>query len=878
MSKDIKMSEDIKKDRAAWTRLTAWIMAHPWPILIIGILITILSGAISPTIKSSADPTAYIPRNREAVRFWLDFNKRFGVLTTMMVGLEEPEKPFTIKGLQQLKKITKQLEKLKSEGILSVRSITNIQHMEKDRETGTVEAGLLLSKLPKTKKERKQAMTTVLNDMQVPGALISRDLRGYIILIQPDSKKNQNKLAALVGKVVARDKGHLRAYYFGAPFIANEVTRDVYRKLPWIAPLFVLLLFIVLAVTIRHLWASVLVLSATGLTLVWWLAMMHAAHYELTITNINAILLLLGVGVLVFGRGAQTRLANTTHPFITWVLLPVGAIAFIGVAAFSRHASIALPYLALFGEAMAIGLLAMALVWLFIFLPLVSFIRPDPPKAVDRPPLRISQSGATLALVFIALFGLFGSMRIPFAVGLNDLFMKKGPVGQMQAFFDRRFGGHDFIQVSVKADLRDPDNAARLMRATDLMEGSKAFADVRSITQVLGTLAQGMGNSYRIPVSRDALANIWFFLEGNTDVSPLVSGDRKEAMLALRIPAKGNAKNLAGIIRKAMKDSAVQGVDGARLRLTAMLSYYGVDLPPGRLGKVLAGAGQPDKDKIRQDITKKVRQWMRSDDSPFNPNDEEWQIINAEISKNVINVPELTDAIAKMQSFKSAGFPMKVAGKIATVIKEKVRALGMNIQVETLISELFKGQKQLPDALKTRVRGMLDDMLHPHKTPGKLKVVVSGFPLIAPVVASDLRRGIWITAGVLFILFLLFSLLLAPFPRAGFTVVTDGVLAALLTGGMGWATGIGVDSGSATLYLIPTLAGIFLSPGFYHDLPFEGRKFPVGFALGLAASALAILAAGVLPVMRVGAVMAMGLLSAIIVTGLTRILWRRQDW
>ena len=869
------MPDDTQK-RAVWARVTAWTHVHRWYVLAIALLVTALSASISPTIKTDADPTAYIPHTRKAVRFWLDLNKRFGVLTTLMVGLEEPNKPFTITGLRRLDSITKALKQYKAEGILSVRSLTNVQHMEKDR-TGTVEAGLLLHRIPKTPQERKKAMKTVLNDMQVPGALISRNLRAYMILIQPDPAKDQRSIARLVEKTVEAQKGPLKSYYFGAPFITNEVTRDVYRKLPWIAPLFLLLLLTVLVLMVRHTWSVVLVLFSSGLALVWWLALMHVSGYALTMTNMNAILLLLVVGVLTFARGAQARLTDIEQPFITWALLPVGAIAFVAVAIFSRKAHMSLPYLALFSEAMALGLVAIALVWLTVFLPLSTFIKTAPEKAVDRPPKRFRQAKASLILLFIALFGVFGSMRIPFAVDMNDLFFKKGAVGSMLAFFDRNFHGHDFLQVSIKGDLRDPDTAARLMRATDLIEGTKRFADVRSITQVLGFLTMGFGNYYRIPNTRESLANVWFFLEGNRDVRPLVSNDRKEAMLALRLPVKSNPVRLAAVVRKALDQSALQGTKAARLRLNALLSYYGTVMPQDRINEVLTEAaaikGHRDQQQDKK-ILNRIYKWFKSPSAPFQPTDEEWQRLATKIISDKTNTRSLSGLISTLASFKATGFPDKVATRIAQAIEKQADTLKLKLSVDTLMAGLFRNKGALTSPLKARFRGIFADLLRPHKGPGVMQATISGFPLVAPVVAYDLRRGLWITAGVLILLFLVLSMFLAPRPWAGFTGVIDGLLAALLTGALGWITGIGVDSGSATLYLVPIIAGIMLSPSFYYNLPFEGRKFPVGFALGLAAAGLSILAAAVLPVMRVGAVMAMGLACAVIITGLTRILWQ----
>jgi predicted lysophospholipase L1 biosynthesis ABC-type transport system permease subunit len=87
------------------------------------------------------------------------------------------------------------------------------------------------------------------------------------------------------------------------------------------------------------------------------------------------------------------------------------------------------------------------------------------------------------------------------------------------------------------------------------------------------------------------------------------------------------------------------------------------------------------------------------------------------------------------------------------------------------------------------------------------------------------------------------------------------VVATLVTIAMGWLLGVNVDSGSATLYLIPPTVVWFLSPCLA-DPDARRGPYPFAFALAFAAAALSLVLIGILPVTRLGVVMAVGLAAS----------------
>lgn len=864
-----------------WDRMVSFVTRFRGTVLVLAAALTTLTAIISPTIETSSDPTAYLPSDNETVRSWIAMNERFGALHTLMIGLEEPDEPLTSDGLSRVARITDRLNHLRAEGVLLARSLTNVETLQVGSD-GTINADLMVPSIPDKPEDLRQLASRILDDMQVPGALISRDLMGYIVLIRLDPRRDSRAVAQLVREAVDEERGPMGAFYFGAPFFTNQVTRQVYAKLPWIVPIFAALLFGMILIRTRSIFAVLLVLFCSGLTLVWWLGFMDLAGYSLTMTSVNGLLLILVLAALVFSRGVQIRLEGGTNPLPSTVMILLGGTvaAFLAVAVFGRLTPVSVPYLARFGEAMAIGGISVAAVGLLAFIPMGSFLSAGLAGKPEPCPTEPDRNRAIALLVAMVLVGGMGSTQLRFAISLDDLFLDSDEVGSMQSFFNRRFGGNEFIQIDVKGNLRDPATVIRLMRLTDLLEGSGVFSDVRSISQVLGFLAHRFNGLHRIPGDGESLNNLWFFLEGSDDVRPLVSDERDEAMLALRVPAGigATSEDLVSAVKWAIDGSAREPAEVSHLRLDALARQYGFSFPKDRVDESVSAAISPARQsKIRQDrILEHLRLYLLSPESPFEPTGEEWSRMAESIASEHTtrgDTGPLSGVISATPSFLESGMPPSVAGALAAMLVQRAGALDVEMRSAMLTERLFEGMdrsKIAPQAI-TRSQGVFAELVSAEPPAGKdMKFHISGFPVIHPLVENVLLGGLWTTAAIVLSVCFLFAILVTPTRRRAFHALGEAFVATILTFGLGWFLRIQVDSSSATLYLIPPMMMFFLSPAVHRRGLTEIRRFPVAFALGLSAAPLSLLLTGVLPIMRLGVAMSVGLASVTLMGTISR--------
>lgn len=852
---------------SAWDKLVAYLVSRNVRTLAVGGLVVACSALLATGVRFSSSTTDQLPRLSAEVSSWLALSERFDAFDTLVVGLEEPSEPLSSEGLSRLSRITQDLAALKAAGVLSVRSLTNVDSIREGAD-GSLETQLLVPFVPRDGVALAALARRVADDAQVSGALISRDQRGYLLVIQCDARKDAATLARLIHDVVESKRGPLASAYFGGPFFSAAITRGVYAQLGWLLPAFVGALLVVLLLSRAGRPAKVaLVLVADAAALVVFLGLSSALGLVLTFTSLTALLLLAAAGAVVFARGLEEREAGG-NPFPSWLVAALGALC-IACLALTRAA---LAWVSSLGLALAVGMLAIGLVGLLVFVPLAgAFAVVEAP-----PPLPGRRFSPWLGLV-AALAVLSGALWLGSRARLHatpqGMFFAREEAGRSLDFFDRRFGGPDFVQVAFQGDLRDPAVAARLLRLTDLLEGSRRFADVRSVAQVLGFLSASFGGLHRIPPTREALGNLWFFLEGRADVRSLVRDDRQEAMVVLRVPSRpGRSVNdLVAAAQAAVDLSRAQGPEAARARLSAAARGAERKLPPEVLDATLAAATAPLSEASSAALTSRVHERLRaflaSPDSPYTPGAGEWEQL-----AGALELPEVqrVEMLAKV----IGGFPGLAGTSAPDALLETVlareRDLRLSARAELLAEQLWAGEP-VPPATLARTAGIFADLLEPVAGDGAgARVFVTGLPVVAPVLERDLLGGLWWALGTLWGLFPLLWVLLGRRPRGALRSLLEAAVATALTVAVCGTLGPGVDPGSAPLYVLPSLACLLASDGLPPEGPLRPRRLTWALLLGLGLAGGVLLFVGVLPVLRIGLTLAVSLAATVAVGAASR--------
>jgi hypothetical protein len=614
----------------------------------------------------------------------------------------------------------------------------------------------------------------------------------------------------------------------------------------------------VLAAGLRRAAPVAVVTGSAAVALAWWLGLVRLLGLGLSQTSLNAALLLLALALAAYARAlAEGRTAGAL-PWRTAAALVAGAAACLGLT----RATV--EYLAHFGATMAVGLLAVLLAGVLVFAPLSSWLGAWRPPARAARPLVAWRPGLALGLALLAGAAWVAS-GVRFLSLPQDMFAARDGAGESLAFFDRRFGGSDVLQFDVRGDLRDPAVAARLLRLTDLLEGAGVFGDVRSVAQVLGFLNHGFGGLHRIPVQKQALDNLWFFLEGSSDVKNLVNAARDEAMLVLRVPSRSSVPvpALVEAAEAAVRASAELGRESARRRLQALARAFHVEVADARIDAVVAAPAAPPEGAegaaAEERVLSRMQAWFASPDAPWQPAPGEWERLAAALRGSADGRRERLSAAAQaVPALAQAG-----ADELVETALARHADFALEARAQLLADSLWDG-RAVPEPLRVRAAGVVADLLDPPaRAAAEMPVVVSGMPAVATRVEHDLLDGLWKALGVLLGLGALAAGLLRAHSRPALRALLRGALATALVLALARLTGLQVDSGSATVFLLPPLLALVCAAE-------PGDEPSWAALLAPAAAGAALLFTGVLPMVRIGAALTTGLLAVAAVTALGR--------
>lgn len=870
----------INNDFGPWVKLHAFLVRHRLAMLIVAVVMTGVFFSQFPTIQGDENgPTGFLPQDIEEVAFWQDLNNRFGALNNLMIGLEEPGDALTSEGLTRVANITRALEDMKKDGLVSVRSVINVESTEVDEE-GTVHIDNTVPSIPMNQEGLDALAGKILSNVQVPGAFVSKDLKAYVVMVKLAEKADSAKLAEKIINVVERERGSLSSYYFGSAFATYQVSRRIIDGLRWVIPVFAAGLFLVLFMGLRRPSAILMTLLCAVMPLVWWLGTLHLLGVPVTMPVLNGTLLLLTFGALVYSRAAEgrTRGTDTFFGFQSFLSLVATAGAFVVLTAWLNRVDLSIPFLEGFGPALSIGFAVLAVASIVMVIPLMTILNPAPESAhpvAPRTPASFMRRMAAM-LVPIAVFAIsmasVGNFR--FAVSLKDMFSTREDVGRGVDFFDRKIGGNEIMQVSVKGDFTTAAALNRLMRFADLVEGSGEFADVRCITQIVAYLADGMTGTYWIPPEDDQLNDIFFYLEGIEDVKALVSADRDEAMLAIRMPAesRGRYDDLIQTVRRAADDSARTGTESGILRLAAIARIYGVTLPDGRIDQTVAEATRPVSEDEKTAITASIREWLDSEDSPWNPAPEEWDAIAPAIHGGAEGIAA---AVGAQPSWVGEGNSPEMAMRVAESIMVRIENMTIENRAKALVDSLSAGV-EVPGNFRMRALGVLASVIAP--TPEgsqELEFAISGYPAFTKPSEQRLMGGLQMAALLLFLSASVYVMFLGFGRPSRLLVLPVGAAATAATFAVSGALGLNADPNSASIYLLAPLAWLFLSE-MMNDESGHTTRNPTFFALALAAGGASLLMFGVMPIIRIGGALTLSLVITVVLFAAVRRLYYAQ--
>ncbi|MBN2352671.1 MAG: MMPL family transporter [Spirochaetales bacterium] len=520
------------------------------------------------TLRFENDMTGWVDRDSSIGRMPYYINDRFGSNTPLLVAVDCGD-VFTERNLNRLKTFTDELSRLKNEtGEAVVEAVTSLANVE---DITAVPGGIQVEKLiryplPSDPVALAAIKDRVLSKKNYSGTIVSRDGKIALVVVKPRINLKADMVAFRVKEAAQRvfpDDASL--YYSGSPFLLNSIAQIVLRDLVLLVPLVTVLVLGILFLSFRTLRGVVLplvtVLCSTGLMM----GVMALAGTALNVLSSAVPVILIAVGsaygihvINAYYENARRLLDRKEIVAATLreVALPVLMAGLTTMVGFLSNVISDVKLIKTFGLYTAVGV-AFAVVIALVFIPSVLLHlpvkrgpaagRPDPDGAALAEPGRLSRRlagifGAKPWLViagFAAVtVGVFAwSARLTTKVDMLGYFSEASEPRTASRFINKHFGGFNPLNVYLKGDIQNPDVLKLSVMIEERIRSFGGLSDPNGPGDAVAELNNAMTGAYTIPETEAEVQNLWFFIEGQPNLSGMVTEDKKEALLSVLLPS-----------------------------------------------------------------------------------------------------------------------------------------------------------------------------------------------------------------------------------------------------------------------------------------------------------------------------------------------------
>ncbi len=532
------------------------VLKYRVPIIIGTIIITVFMAFQLRKLEISSDILEYLPQDDPNVVLFNEVGDKFGGNSIAMIALETDD-VFNPETLNRVNTITQRFKEMSE--ISYVTSLTDVIDIKK-MEDG-LEVGKLFDEryIPSEKNELENIKNYTLSKEMYRGNIVSDDGNIAVVIARLNEDADRLIVGREMKEFVLSTTGNEKLYFAGIPFqmiyLTDVINSDIVKLLPVVC----LLLIITLAISFRSKRGVILPLATVFISTTWGLGLMSLFGVKLTVASDGIPILLIAIGS-AYGIHLVNKYMEDIRKGDNKIEAIKETISEVGVPIFLAGLTTSIGFLAFlisnltiikeFGIFTAIGVM-FAYIVAITFLPALLSFMPAPKIKVKKESLEptlmnrfmtglsrliLKRKIVILIIGFIIfIVGTFSLFKINREVNMVDYFKKDSEIRQAEDMMESKLGGSIPIQILVKGDLQEP---AVLKEMIKLEKYLKSLPDVhgpQSIADLICEMNDVMNDRYCIPQTREGVANLWFFLDGNEILPQLINSQNNEGLIQAKL-------------------------------------------------------------------------------------------------------------------------------------------------------------------------------------------------------------------------------------------------------------------------------------------------------------------------------------------------------
>ncbi len=545
-----------------------------WATIVVVVAATVVLAFSAAHVQRDDNLLAFLPRGNKDIQVFKDVNREFGGLNVALVGVATDD-ALAPDFLAQLRTATKRLNETKDAGVAYAMSLANFEDFAPDPDKGGISVDYLIpAKLPSTPEGIKALREKVLSRDQVVGNVLSADGKAALIYCflkdGTDPKESANHVRKLVEESLP---GHA-IYWGGAPFIQSYIfgvtARDLGRLTPWACVVIVLISLWAFRDVVGMLLA--LFTTAVGIVAALGLMGIFGVPTNLVLGSMPVILFALGsaypIHILVRYYAVVKEMGRdkAIEHIITYLGPTVIASGLTACGGLLSFVAMDMQPIRTFGLFTGIGVLV-TLMLSVTFVPAVIRVADLKPRLsldnhTSKGMIRFTTAiqkrrlPVGVALVVLSLAGAAFVGRLDSRIDNSSFYSAKSPPAQAEAFLRERFGGSQFFQVYVTADMTDPDVLREVRGIADHVAVLPHVSSVNHVGAVISKVNEAMEGDERIPDTAAKVKTLYAFLKGKRAVSQLVTEDHAHALMMAKVDSDraGDLDDVLAEVEKVVAD------------------------------------------------------------------------------------------------------------------------------------------------------------------------------------------------------------------------------------------------------------------------------------------------------------------------------------
>ncbi|MGI6034241.1 MAG: efflux RND transporter permease subunit [Limnochordia bacterium] len=540
-------------------RLRSHIIGHPKLFITLHLIVTLVFLYYGLDLEIHDDILNYLPDNEPVVETFNEIGDTFNG-NEVGVVIVEGEDVFTNEALAHIDRLTDEF--LKVDGVASVTSLTNVMDMRGDE--GMLHVDRLVEKDRVYSPEELASLRDYVMDKDLyRGNLVTEDGRYSLIMIKLQPEAESKQVVEDLREALFANEGSYNHYLTGTPFISNYADRSAKGDLRRFMPTIVLLVVLVLFFTFGSLKGVLLPLAAVVISVIWTMGLMVMVGRELSTVGISIPVILIALGSAYgihamneyYGcvRGEETKKEDLIRA-MDQVGAPLLLSALTTMVGFASLTTAELTPIKEFGTFTAFGVFAACVTAYSFIFPVLALLPYRPQRLKENGSNRFEhladwifprRKGIVAVVSGIVLICLFLIPTLRFDTDYANAFRAGAPAKAAIDLANEQFGGVSILQLPVEGDLRSPFVLSQMKALSQSLE-ELGINNVMSYADLIQEANKTINELDELPATRDQVASLGLFLEGQEQVQSYVTPDYSQGLIVGRF-TKTSSKEMAKI-------------------------------------------------------------------------------------------------------------------------------------------------------------------------------------------------------------------------------------------------------------------------------------------------------------------------------------------